>query len=100
MSDIVLQSEIQWVSPDETTSIDIVSTTDPDTNQERFALAASVAGNTAILAEFTPGITFDVIVSVCVVLQTDSSPRISERLQAVLEEALNDIVDVIPVEGN
>lgn len=76
-------AEVQWVAPDQSVMVEVVSFHD-ENNSERYALVTSTPEASVVLAQFHPSVTYDVLASVIVLLQVDSSPRISDRLNALL----------------
>lgn len=73
-------TEVEWSAPDGSVSVSIVS------QGERYGIALTAGDNHSFVAEFSPNVTFEVLVSIVVLLQISGDPKISDRFHKMLQQ--------------
>jgi len=73
-------TEVEWSAPDSSVSVSIVS------QGERYGMALTAGDNHSFIAEFAPTVTFEVLVSIVVLLQISGDPKISDRFHEMLQQ--------------
>jgi len=72
-------TEVEWSAPDGSVSVSIVS------QGERYGMALTAGEHHSFVAEFAPTVSFEVLVSIVVLLQISGDPKISDRFHKMLQ---------------
>ncbi len=72
-------TEVEWSAPDGSVSVAIVS------QGERYGMALTAGEHHSFVAEFSPNVSFEVLVSIVVLLQISGDPKISDLFHKMLQ---------------